>query len=104
MIGRGNLLTSISFPSQDSGTLTAVMAVLCEWNGTDPQGGRGPLGARSVWAAGFTISIPRSRAWRRARPRDAKPRLEVSASKTCDSCARFNRVGADIEHRTPPAF
>lgn len=33
MIGRGNLLTSISFPSQDSGTLTAVMAVLCEWNG-----------------------------------------------------------------------
>ena len=41
MIGRGNLLTSISFPSQDSGTLTAVMAVLCEWNGTDPQGGRG---------------------------------------------------------------
>ena len=28
-------MTSISFPSQDSGTLTAVMAVLCEWNGTD---------------------------------------------------------------------
>jgi hypothetical protein len=34
VIGRGNLLTSVSFPSQDSGTLTAVMAVLCEWNGT----------------------------------------------------------------------
>jgi hypothetical protein len=31
---QGNLLTSISFPSQDSGTLTDVMAVLCEWNGT----------------------------------------------------------------------
>ena len=39
VIGRRNLLTSISFPSQDSGTLTAVMAVLCEWNGTDPQVG-----------------------------------------------------------------
>ncbi len=39
MIGRGNLLTSISFPSQDSGTLTDVMAVLCEWNGTDSQEG-----------------------------------------------------------------
>jgi hypothetical protein len=35
VIGRGNLLTSISFPSQDGGILTAV-AVLCEWNGTDP--------------------------------------------------------------------
>jgi len=39
VIGRGNLLTSISFPSQDSGTLTAVMAVLCEWDRTDPQVG-----------------------------------------------------------------
>jgi hypothetical protein len=39
VIGRGNLLTSISFPFQDSGTLMGVMAVLCEWNGTDPQVG-----------------------------------------------------------------
>jgi integrase len=34
VIGRGNLLTSISFPWQDGGILAAVMAVLCEWNGT----------------------------------------------------------------------
>jgi hypothetical protein len=31
---------------------------------------------------------------------DSKPRLEVPASKTRDSCAKFDRVGADIEHRT----
>ena len=37
-------MTSISFPFQDSGTLTAVMAVLCEWNGTDPQVGGGRYG------------------------------------------------------------
>jgi len=47
VIGRGNLLTSISFPSQDSGTLTAVMAVLCEWNGTDPQVGGDRYGPRA---------------------------------------------------------
>jgi len=36
-------LTSISFPSQDSGTLTAVMAVLFEWNGTDQEERRSVL-------------------------------------------------------------
>jgi hypothetical protein len=46
VIGRGNLLTSISFPSQDSGTLMAVMAVLCEWNGTDSQVGGDRYGPR----------------------------------------------------------
>jgi hypothetical protein len=39
VIGGGNLLTSISFPSLDSGTLTAVMAVLCEWTGPTPKVG-----------------------------------------------------------------
>ena len=53
MIGRGNLLTSISFPSQDSGTLTAVMAVLCDWNGTDPQVGG------AIRAEAFPASYPR---------------------------------------------
>jgi hypothetical protein len=35
VIGRGNLLTSISFPSQDGGILAAVMAAVCERNGAD---------------------------------------------------------------------
>ena len=55
MIGRGNLLTSISFPSQDSGTLTAVMAVLCEWNG--PLTSRFPLVPESG-AAVLSMSWP----------------------------------------------
>ena len=56
MIGRGNLLTSISFPSQDSGTLTALMAVLCEWNETDPQVGGDRYGPKA-----FPASYPRGR-------------------------------------------
>jgi len=35
-------------PSQDSGTLTAVMAALCEWDGTDRASGRETVRGRGV--------------------------------------------------------
>ncbi len=41
MIGRGNLLTSISFPSQDSGTLTCRDGRPLRMERTDAQVGGG---------------------------------------------------------------
>jgi hypothetical protein len=48
VIGRGNLLTSISFPSQDSGTLTGVIAVLCEWETGPTRKWEGTLTGRGI--------------------------------------------------------
>jgi hypothetical protein len=78
VIGRGNLLTSISFPSQDSGTLTAVMAVLCEWNGIDPQMG-GPIGARRSQRA-IPAGVIRWRDCAAAPSRDTREHSPLTAS------------------------
>jgi hypothetical protein len=79
VIGRGNLLTSISFPSQDSGTLTVVMAALCEWNGTDPQVGGRPLGARRSQRA-IPAGVMRWRDCAPAPSRDIRKHSPITAS------------------------
>jgi hypothetical protein len=65
VIGRGNLLTSISFPSQDSGTLTGVIAVLCEWETGPTRKWEGTYGPRHSQRA-FPAGVIR---WRDCAPR-----------------------------------
>ncbi len=94
MIGRGNLLTSISLPSQDSGTLTAVMAVLCEWNGTDPQVGGDRCGPRCSQRA-IPACVIR---WRDCAPAPSRDIREHSPSRRLDLSEftefRGNAVGS----------